>query len=183
MRLLLLANCLFISLCCFVILPAEHPSLAENDLLLKIQRLNSEKNFTAAKQECQTAIEKYPESLAFHYHCGLSVLFAPADRETKKKDYAVAIARFEKALPSYQLNFKKREQLANLQFYLALSWQLSLNFDMAQYWYQEALKTDDRFSAAWYNLAACYEAQKNIIEANRAWLRYQESLRRTDDDF
>lgn len=169
--------------CWSITWPADHPSLAENDLLLKIQRLNRERNFSQARQECATALEQYPESLAFYYHCGLSSLFAPGEREVKKKDYAVAIARFEKALSAYQLSLKKREQLADLQFHLALAWQLSLNFDMASHWYREALKTNDRLSAAWYNLAVCQEAQKNIIEANRAWMQYQESLRRLDDDF
>lgn len=163
--------------------PAEHPAFEEKEALENIRGLFRNKNFSQAELQCEKYLKIYPYSLPFYYECGFVYFYSNGSWEKKKKDYGKSIRLWEKALPAFQFNYKNRKDLAILQFYIGLAWHFSRNYDMAISWYREAIKSNDRLSAAWYNLGSAYEAKQNIIEANRAYLKYQETLRKDLDEF
>ncbi|MCS6983537.1 MAG: tetratricopeptide repeat protein [Leptospiraceae bacterium] len=161
----------------------EHPSFAEKETYEAIATYYKKKAWDNAVSSCEKALEQYASSLPFYELCGHVYLHRPGNIDTKKGDYGKAIRLWQKALEAYQHNLRSRKALSELHFYLGLAYHFSRNYDMAISWYYEALRQNDLFSAAWYNMAACYEAQGNIIEANRAYLRYLRSLRQKEDEF
>lgn len=150
----------------------------------EIQSLLTEKRYSDGIVICAEALKIYSENLYIKYLCAKHYVYAPVKTVTEsRQNFGLALTLLSDSAEKLGMNVKNRVVYRDALFHLGIIRQLTGYNKLAIGYYRKVVQYDPRYAAAWYNMAAIYEADGNFIEANRAWLSYLDSITQKTDDF
>ncbi len=174
----------FLTLCSVGLSAAEHPVGEERKKISQLETLLSEKKYGEAAEYGQALSREYPENHSILYLSGIALLYSPYETlQNRDKSFSTALQYLQKSEKIFSLTPLSREKYQKTLFYTGLLYQLTGNYDMAIGYYTKLTATDPAEAEAWYNMGVCFHEKGNLIEANRAWLKYFEALRMREEDF
>ncbi len=164
--------------------PAVHPVAEEKKKISQLETLLAEKKYGEAAEYGQALSREYPENHSILYLSGIAILYAPYQTlQQRDAAFSTALQFLQSSEKIFALTPLSREKYQKTLFYTGLLYQLIGNNDMAIGCYTKLVATDPAEAEAWYNMGVCFHEKGNLIEANRAWLKYFEALRMREEDF